>query len=122
MKTLLITFGVLLVILTLISAFGGSLTRERFEEESMPSVYTEEEMPASTENFWEEQQKSMLEAFTENKEQEQEQEQEQPLMHTAEHSQDNMEQFASCGYQKETFTNSELDIEPFEEEKTYGAY
>lgn len=74
MKTLLITFAVLLIILTLISALGGSLTIEKFEDEYtpevpqdvFPNVQTEvqSEMPPMTqenvENFWEEQQKSLM--------------------------------------------------------------
>ena len=115
MKTLLITFAVLLAILTLISAFGGSLSREQFEEAPMPFL-EDEKVGASTENFWEEQQKHLVESFMEEKEQD------SNSAVLPEHSQDNVEQFATCGNQKENFSNGK-DIEPYEDDsKTYGAF
>lgn len=121
MKTLLITFAVLLIILTLISAFGGSLKIEKFEDEYMPEV-TQDGFPSfqpevspnihpqvdpnfipnmaqeNVENFWEEQQKS--------------------LMHNSH------EGFNQCGYKEKFqqeheqeephFTESTEQIEPFE--------
>jgi uncharacterized membrane protein YraQ (UPF0718 family) len=114
MKTLLITFAVLLIILTLISALGGSLKIETFEDEYLPEVQQTEvvdeyptEMPSqieqpmtqeNVENFWEEQQKS--------------------LMHNS------YEGFNQCGYKEKfqqepeyeepQFNEGEEQIEPFE--------
>lgn len=117
MKTLLITFAVLLAVLTLISAFGGSLSRERFEEEPMPFLENEK-VGASTENFWEEQQKHLVESFMEEKENEKD----SNSTMLPEHSQENVEPFATCGSQKENFSNGK-DIEPYEDDsKTYGAF
>ncbi len=123
MKTLFITFGVLLVILTLISAFGGSLNHETFEEEPLPL-----DTQASSQDFWQEQQKALVESFLET----QEQEPTTDAYVTPEHTQEN---FGSCGNYKEEFENAPeaepqgfpeyetgLDIEPFEDEKTYGAF
>lgn len=124
MKTVLIAFAVLLAILTLISAFGGSLNREGFEEESFPLVH-DDETKHSSENFWEEQQKALVEQFAEEHEQkhlepfqETKHHEGTEEMHTAEHVQEN---FAGCGNYKEKFANEE-EIEPYEDEKTYGAF
>jgi hypothetical protein len=134
MKTVLIAFAVLLAILTLISAFGGSLNREGFEDESFPLIQ-DEDTQHSTENFWEEQQKALVEQFAEDHEQKavepfEDTIQQEAMMHTAEHAQEPMmhttehaqENFAGCGNYKEDFVNLD-DIEPYEDEKaTYGAY
>jgi hypothetical protein len=122
MKTVLIAFAVLLAILTLISAFGGSLNREGFEDESFPMIQ-DDDTQKSSENFWEEQQKALVEQFAEEQEHKaiepfEETKQEKEMMHSAEHVQEN---FAGCGNYKEDFANVE-DIEPYEDEKTYGAY
>lgn len=125
MKTVLIAFAVLLAILTLISAFGGSLNREGFENESFPSVH-DDETKHSSENFWEEQQQALVEQFAQEHEQKhlepfqetKDHEAAETAIHTAEHVQEN---FANCGDYKEKFANKE-DIEPYEDEKTYGAF
>ena len=122
MKNILIAFAVLLAILTLISAFGGSLNRERFEDESFPDMTTQ-----TTENFWEEQQQALAQQFVEQQNaskvteefQSEETTNESQVMPIAEQTQEN---FASCGNYKEDFVDEELDIEPYEDEKTYVAF
>jgi uncharacterized membrane protein YgcG len=111
MKKLLIAFGVLLALLTLISAFGGSLSSEGFEEEeTMPPVYD------ATETFWQEQQNALVESYVDDTQQTEE----DNANLTAEHTQSNVETFASCGNVKENFTDADLDVEPFEEDQIYS--
>jgi hypothetical protein len=125
MKNILIAFAVLLAILTLISAFGGSLNREGFENESMPNMNTQ-----TTESFWEEQQQALAEQFLEQqkdssvvteefKSEVMPEEFDSQVMPIAEQTQEN---FASCGNFKEDFVDGEKDIEPYEDEKSYGAF
>ena len=126
MKNILIAFAVLLAILTLISAFGGSLNREGFEDESFPDMNTQ-----TTENFWEEQQQALAQQFVEQQENTSDvpgfsngpEYQATPAVSTivpiAEQTQEN---FASCGAYKEEFTAEEPEFEPYEDEKTYGAF
>jgi hypothetical protein len=130
MRSLFITFAVLLAILTLISTLGGSLNHETFIEEPLPF-----EQPSSH-HFWKDQQKALVESFLESKEAESS----NGFNFVAEHNQEN---FASCGNYKEDFVDEPeqeptqyqyqeqaqepaqeptQDIEPFEDEKTYGAF
>jgi hypothetical protein len=132
MKNILIAFAVLLAILTLISAFGGSLNREGFEDETFPEMHTQ-----ATESFWEEQQQALAQQHVEQhnnpievkEEFESQEPTEEPQWPTAEQVQENFascgnmkENFTSCGNMKENFVDAEHDIEPYEDEKTYGAF
>ena len=143
MKNILIAFAALLALLTLITALGGSINSERFEEESTPL-----EQQIAT-NFWGQQQAALTEQFEEEQndmeydgndmeydgnDMEEEQndmednqnemmnEETQQDIPIAEHVQEN---YASCGsYYKEDFEDANVveDVEPFEDEKTYGAF
>jgi hypothetical protein len=131
MKNILIAFAVLLAILTLISAFGGSLNRERFEDESFPDMN-----PQTTESFWEEQEQVLAQQYVEQQNntsevtegfETQEVPEEFESQETPEESQwpiaeQVQENFASCGNYKEKFVDEEENIEPYEDEKTYGAF